>query len=288
MTNGSRARFERDPRTDAAADRQLLLTVARLVRRGRRAIGWKQRQLGEVAGLSQAAISLIEGACMPSLSVVTANRVLDSLGIRAELRAHEPSYQDRDRQRDPAHARCVAFVRARLERAGWQTASEVEIGRGRFRRWIDILAYHPIEHRLLVIEIKTEIDDIGEIERALSSYERGSWAAARDLGWRPRSMTGCLLALWTSAVDARVVANSSTFEVGFPIRATALTELIAQPTIAVPRGIRAVALIDPLSRRADWLRGTRLDGRRTPAPYANYADFIRHVRPRVRPTRPPV
>jgi hypothetical protein len=30
-------------------------------------------------------------------------------------------------------------------------------------------------------------------------------------------------------------------------------------------------MIDPRTRRAEWLRRTTSDGRRSPAPYANYA-----------------
>jgi len=286
VTNPSRARFDRDPRMDAATDRQMLLAVARLVRRGRLAIGWTQARLGGEADVSQSTVSLIEGACMPSLSIETASKVLDALGVRATIVAREPLLLDRQRQRDPAHARCVAHVRARLERAGWVTASEVEIGRGRFRRWIDVLAYHPVERALLVVEVKTLIDDIGEIERALSTYERGAWAAARERGWRPRAMTGCLLALWTAAVDARVVANRSVFEVGFPIGARMLARMVADPSEIPPRGARGFALIDPFSRRADWLRRTRLEGRRTTAPYADYADFVRRLPAGVRERAP--
>jgi hypothetical protein len=80
-----------------------------------------------------------------------------------------PFLQDRERQRDAAHARCVSFVRERLRREGWLTATEVEIGRGRARRWIDLLAYHPTQRVLLVVEIKTLIDDLGTIERTLAT-----------------------------------------------------------------------------------------------------------------------
>jgi hypothetical protein len=42
-------------------------------------------------------------------------------------------------------------------------------------------------------------------------------------------------------------------------------------------GGRGLALIDPSSRRRAWLIRTRLDGRRSPAPFADYADAARRL-----------
>jgi hypothetical protein len=45
---------------------------------------------------------------------------------------------------------------------------------------------------------------------------------------------------------------------------------------------QSLAMIDPSSRRREWLIRTAVDGRRSAAPYADYADFIdrRRFRPR--------
>ena len=50
--------------------------------------------------------------------------------------------------------------------------------------WIDVLAYHPGTGMLVVIEVKTELHDIGAEQRRFASYERESYAAARRLGDR--------------------------------------------------------------------------------------------------------
>ena len=99
------------------------------------------------------------------------------------------------RQRDVVHAKCSAHVARRLERTGWRVATEVEVGGDRSRGWIDVLAWHPATGLLLVIEIKTELHDLGAIERSLGWYEREAWAAARQIGWRPRRV---LAACWSS------------------------------------------------------------------------------------------
>jgi hypothetical protein len=153
---------------------------------------------------------------------------------------------------------------------------EVEVGGDRSRGWIDVLAYHPATGWLLVIEIKTEIHDLGAIERSLGWYERDAIIAARRLGWRPTHTIGCLLLLATAANDARASANHVPIRVEFPTRARELAGLIKAGSGERPLG-RAVAMIDPLSRRTDWLRPLRQDGRRQPAPYMDYADFMRAV-----------
>jgi hypothetical protein len=79
----------------------------------------------------------------------------------------------------------------------------------------------------------------------------------------------------TEANDERVLVNRAPLAASFPVRAPFLAEWLADPTGAWPARGRSLAMIDPLSRRTAWLRQTRADGRRTVAPYADYADFTR-------------
>ena len=39
--------------------------------------------------------------------------------------------------------------------------------------------------------------------------------------------------------------------------------------------VQGLAMIDPSSRRREWLIRTTVDGRRSAAPYVDYADFMR-------------
>ena len=154
--------------------------------------GWTQDELAARAGISQGMISAIEHARVPGLTMARAEQVLGALGATLVISVDAPFLGDRDRQRDPAHARCSAYVTARLRRAGWEVAAEVEVGGDRSRGWIDVLAFHPSTRQLLVIEIKTEIRDLGAIERTLGWYERESQWSARRLGWQASTPTGCL------------------------------------------------------------------------------------------------
>lgn len=240
----------------------------------RKAIGWTQKELGARADLSQSEVSRVEHGLLVDLSLERAEQILSAMGARLVLSVDAPFLGDRERQRDPAHARCSAHVASRLRRAGWEVETEVEIGGDRSRGWIDILAFHRESGLLLVIEIKTEIRDLGAIERSLNWYERESMGASRRLGWQPRRRVGCLLLLATDANEARAAANREPLFVGFPGRARDLAAVITGTTWSGAWS-RAIAMIDPLSRRASWLRPLRVDGRRSPAPFADYADFMR-------------
>lgn len=255
-----------------ATDRVLLVAMGRSIRAARRLLGITQRELSRRTGISQPHISAIERGRVSELTFTTAEILLRALGVVVTVRFDLPIVAGGLRQRDAVHARCVGYVRRRLERDGWEVRTEVEIAGGRSRGWIDVLAYHPVEHVLLIIEVKTEVADVGAIDRQLGWYEREAWAAARDFGWRPRAVTGALLVLATEENDSRIRANREVLAGGYELRAARLAEFVHAPMTLPRRGARGLAMIDPSSRRRDWLRPTVSDGRRSPPPYRDYAD----------------
>lgn len=254
---------------------ELLLAVAATVRRARRGRRWTQRRLAAEAGVAQSMVSDIERLRLPDLPFRTAIRVLTSLDIEVALGLHPPR-TTASPQRDRAHARCVAYVARRLERRGWRVLTEVEVRGPRWLGFIDLIAYHPGEHVLLVIEVKTEIRDVGELDRQLGSYERAAWAASKEHGWHPRAITGIALVLATDENDRRLLENRRYFERSFQVRAKALLELVEDPSSPPSRGSRGVGMIDPASRRRSWILPTPLDGRRTPARYRDRAGYLAH------------
>jgi hypothetical protein len=123
---------------------------------------------------------------------------------------------------------------------------------------------------VLVIEVKTRIDDLGAIERQLGWYERSAFEVARRLGWRPRRVIGWLLVLATGEVEDVLRSNRDLMARAFPNRARQMSGLLDM-TDAEFQG-RGAALIDPHSKCRAWLIPSRLDGRRSNAPYLGYAD----------------
>ena len=126
------------------------------------------------------------------------------------------------------------------------------------------LPFDPSTRSLLIIEIKTRLDDIGALERQLDWYERAAGDLARERGWTVRSTRSVVLLLASQEVERFMHANREGLRISFPLRGDVL-----QATTTHGRGL---ALIDPRRRRRDWLIRTREDGRRSVAPYRNYAD----------------
>jgi hypothetical protein len=159
--------------------------------------------------------------------------------------------------------------------AGWLARREVEIMEGRSHGWIDVLGCYPQTGAVLVVEVKTEIDDVGQIERAMAWYEREAPSAARRFGWNPHKIVALLIVLDTRATARRLRANRDAIAQTFPLRAEWLMRCLRGETAVTKGPARALAAIDPASRRTTWLRPTVLDGRRSPAAYEDYAEFSR-------------
>jgi transcriptional regulator with XRE-family HTH domain len=236
----------------------------------RQSIGWTERELADRLGTNQGAIQRLEGGAQAHLNVGLATAALDVLGIRLTIDANAMGLADRREQRDSVHARCCGYIARQLEQRGWAVRTEGEVGEGRTRGWIDVLAFRQSDRALLIIEVKTELNDVGRLLRSLGWYARSCRDAAHSIGWRPRLVVPALIALATVETDARLIANAELVRNALPDDADRLAAWIDDPSAETPRP--AVGLIDPLSRRHAWLRRTRSDHRRTTSPYRDYRD----------------
>ncbi|MEX1173795.1 MAG: helix-turn-helix domain-containing protein [Chloroflexota bacterium] len=246
-------------------------TLADLVRSTRTRLDISQQQLADACHIDRSYVALIElGRANPTLAVV--QRLGQALGLELEMVGRPPLILGGPRQRDLVHARCSGHVDRRFNGAAWETAREVEIVHGRTHGWIDLLAYDPRTATLVIVEIKTWLDDIGALERQLAWYERSASQVAGRLGWRPRSLMTWVLALASREVDEAIRLHRDVLALALPARAEAMTAVLAG---SPPSHSRGLALIDPSSGRRDWLLRTTVDGRRRAAPYADYADAAR-------------
>jgi Predicted transcriptional regulators len=250
------------------------ITFARLCRDNRIRLRLTQLQLADAVGVSRGYLANIErGHANPSLELV--ERIANALDLEIELVARTPIVIGGGRQLDLVHARCSGHVDGRLRGAGWLTAREVEIIHSRSHGWIDLLAFDPNTGTLLVVEIKTRLDDVGAIERQLGWYERSAFEVARRLAWRPRRVLGWLLILASEEVEDALRSNRALMAQAFPTRAKAMSGLLDGTD---HRGLgRGIALIDPTSKRRNWLGLSRIDGRRSPAPFTDYGDAARRL-----------
>lgn len=230
-----------------------------------------QAQVSAAAGISRSYLAEIETThADPSISVI--ERLGEVLGVRFDLVTTQTAIVMQGRVRDGLHTRCATYVARRLRSAGWLVVREVPIEDGRLRGFIDVLAFDPIRRILLIIEIKTAIEDIGRLERQIAWYERAVLSSIPS-EWRPARVVSWALALASAEVDQVVGLHRRALEESFPGRAGSM-RTVADGT-ALPDHRCGLALIDPHSRRRDWLIATHIDGRRSPLPYQDRAGAAR-------------
>ena len=252
--------------------------LGRVLRDARVVIGWSQAELAGRAATSQSTISRIESGSVSSIEVGVVVRVLGALGIRGRLALDAPHLRDRRRQRDPVHARLVAYAARRLERSGWRVETEVPIGHDVPKGWIDLLAYRPTDRALLITELKGDLPDVGALQRQVAFYARAAASVAGPLGWRFERLAIAVLALDSDAIAERIVANRQLISRAFPGLVTHLDAWIRSADARPPDG-PTLAFVDPASRRARWMMRTTA-GRRRGATYASYADAATRLQAR--------
>lgn len=153
---------------------------------------------------------------------------------------------------------------------------EIAVSAGRIHGWIDLLAFDPRSGALLIVEIKTRLDDLGAIERQIGWYERCALDVAFSLNWQSRTVSSWLLMLASEEVEDGLRRYRDVLRVAFPRRAVDLRQDLVQPD-RLSAGHRGLALIDPTSHRRDWLMPSRSDGRRTAPPYRDYAEAAQRL-----------
>jgi hypothetical protein len=212
------------------------------------------------------AIEAGDGALVESLE-----RVCGALDGELRLEARLPFAGSGPRQTDLGHARCIGAVRRLLEASGYTCATEQVVVDGPWRGFVDLLGFDAIAHRLVLVEIKTELRDAGALERQVERYASRCLDVARRLGWRVQELAVVVLVLATADADAFLIANREAMAGAFPVRGReGVGCVLDRGTI---RG-RVLLMLDPLRRGRRALGRARVDGRRTAAPYRDYGSFV--------------
>lgn len=183
--------------------------------------------------MSQGLVSLIERGHSDRVSmrvILAVARALDArVAVQLRWRAG-----DLDRLLDADHAVLSAAMLRRLEVEGWLVRAEVTYAFPRSAGSIDILAWHPAGHSLLVIEIKTEISSAEAVLRKLD--EKASLAATVALGrfgWVATSVSKLLVIEETSTNRRRVNGADALFASSLPVDGRSIRAWLAQPSGAV-------------------------------------------------------
>lgn len=211
--------------------------VGRIVREVRIRKAWRQRDLAEAADVSQSLISRIERGHVGSLSLAKLRKIGTALDIRLSLDAWWHG-GELDRLVDRGHAALVDHVVASLRADGWVTRVEVTFNHFGERGSADIVAWHPHDRILLIVEIKTMI---GDIQATASTFERKVRilpdALLAEEGWEARTVARLLVIAETHANRSVVRDHEAIFDAIWPARTTETRHWLRRPTVT-PDGHR--------------------------------------------------
>ena len=204
-------------------------------------LGWRQQDLAERAGVSQDVISLIERGRVERVSIRVIRRVAQALDAELSMTVRWRG-GDLDRLLDEGHAGLIGAVVQLLRRRGWQVRAEVSYSEYGERGSIGILAWHPANRSLLVIEVKTELTSVEETLRKHDEKARlAPNVALKQFGWQARTSSRLLVLPDLSTPQRRVERHAAVLSVAYPVRGIAVRSWLGAPLDAISGLIFVVA-----------------------------------------------
>lgn len=190
--------------------------VGRIIRAVRFKRRWRQADVARRAGVSDTVVSRIERGRLQDVSLEALDAVADALDIHLSIVARWRG-GDLDRMLNARHANLAERAIAWLTSIGpWVVRPEVAFAFDRERGVVDLLAWWPDRRALLIIELKTDIVDIGELVGTFGRKIRLARRIAADLGWQPDVVGACLLIDEGRTNRRRVADHSRTLRAFLP------------------------------------------------------------------------
>jgi Holliday junction resolvase-like predicted endonuclease len=140
---------------------------------------------------------------------------------------------------DARHAAIVERVVACLTSLGWQTVVEYSFNHFGERGLVDILAWRAVDRALLIVEIKSERDDLQQLLGVLDRKTRlVPKLVALDRGWKAAILGVVLVLPECSTSRFQVDRYRATFAAALPARNVEVRRWIRSPGAGSPlRGI---------------------------------------------------
>jgi DNA-binding Xre family transcriptional regulator len=192
--------------------------------------GWRQDDLSAMTHVSRSQIARIEHGHLDSIQLGTLRDVCAALEIRVDL---VPRWRggDLDRMLSSRHALLAESVVRALHRDSpdWQVFPEVSFSIWGERGVIDLLAWHPGRRALLVIELKTELVDVGETIGTMDRKQRLAAKVAAERGWDADTVSGWVIVAAGRTNERRLAAFRSTLRAAYPADARQIRAWLKDP-----------------------------------------------------------
>jgi transcriptional regulator with XRE-family HTH domain len=194
------------------------LAFGRLVRLSRIRRDWTQADLGRRAGLSPSEVSRIECGQLGAVQLRTLRAVCAPLELRIDLLARGRR-GDVDRLLDANHAAMAVAAVAWLGTfGGWEVRPEVSYAVFGERGVVDLVGWNAGARAVLLVELKTELTDLGSMLGTLDRRHRLAGRIVEGLGWRQELVGTLLLVASSDANRSRVRAHAGLFDAALPAR----------------------------------------------------------------------
>ena len=192
--------------------------------------GWRQSDLAAKAGVSQATVWRAERGRLSELTLTSIRRICAALEIRVEL-VPRGRGADLDRMLSARHSALHESVARALARdfPAWAISSEVSFSIWGERGVIDLLLWHPQRRALLIIELKTELVDVGELMGTMDRRRRLAVQIAEDRGWFPRTVSTWVVLAESRTNERRVAAHRTVLRNAYPADGRQMRRWLADP-----------------------------------------------------------
>ncbi len=213
-----------------------------------------------MAGVSQSSVSRIERGELRELSVETVRAIAARLEVRLEFTARWRG-GDLERMANARHGRLAEVVIAWLRTQGWDARPEISFAIWGERGIVDVLAWNADHGALLVIELKTDIVDVGELLGTLDRKRRLGREIGQEAGWRARSVGVCLIVAEGRTNRRRIEAHRVTFDAALPDDGRRLRAWLREP-VGPLAALRFVPDSHPGSGRTSMATPRRVSARK--------------------------
>lgn len=180
-----------------------------------------------------------ESGALDKCSVEDLERWATALGAHVSVDLHVDGERPLT---DARHAQIQNWLAALLRSAGWIVEPEASFNVFGDRGRMDILAFHPVARVVLVVEIKTRIEDAQDLLGRLDVKKRVAPKLAAERGWSVVSVAPAIFVLDGTTARRRIEEHTALFA-PFSLRARAAMAWLRQPKQSARSGI--LALVTP-------------------------------------------
>jgi transcriptional regulator with XRE-family HTH domain len=196
--------------------------------------GWSQRELGAIIGVSQQLISRMERGLLDAMTVGVLDSVVAALGGRLRVEIH---YAAGPVLLDRRHAALQEWLAAELRSLGWLVQAEHSFNHYGDRGRVDLLALHPATGALLVVEVKTRIDDVQDLLGRLDVKCRLAQSIVSDLRWPAAQTVVPVILAADVRTNRRRVAQHRVLFGRFSLRGQSARAWLRRPAGLMPSGV---------------------------------------------------